>query len=139
MSEREAMIKVLKQVVQPHLRSMGFVGAFPHYRRTTEAHIDLLTFQFDRYGGGFVVEVARSPVDGVVRANGTRIAPTKVTAWDVNPQYRNRVQERPGPGTNSWFRYDTGKLMLAASSVLRRLEEDNLWSDLPIGRATRAL
>lgn len=52
------MDDALKAVVVPALRLRGFMGTFPHFRRIGECGIDLLTFQFDKWGGGFVVEIA---------------------------------------------------------------------------------
>ncbi len=59
------MIAMLKEVVIPKLKVAGFSGSFPHLRRQREATIDLLTFQFSRWGGSFVVEVASCPAAGV--------------------------------------------------------------------------
>jgi Domain of unknown function (DUF4304) len=65
MSEpRDQMIAALREVVVPVLRNMGFSGSFPHFRRIRESQIDLLTFQFDRHGGSFVVEVATCAPEG---------------------------------------------------------------------------
>jgi hypothetical protein len=54
---RDAMIVELKRVAVPVLRSLGFKGSFPHFRRESAERIDLLTFQFSLGGGKFVVEV----------------------------------------------------------------------------------
>jgi hypothetical protein len=56
-SSRKKMIKHLSEIVIPVLREKGFKGSFPHFRRITNDRINLLTFQFDRYGGGFVIEI----------------------------------------------------------------------------------
>ena len=47
MSDREIMIKKLKEIVIPYIRDVGFKGSFPHFRRLAGKQIDLLTFQFD--------------------------------------------------------------------------------------------
>jgi hypothetical protein len=57
------MRKALQVIVVPVLRERGFTGSFPHFRRRRQKGIDLLTFQFDKYGGGFVVEIAVCEVD----------------------------------------------------------------------------
>lgn len=54
---RDKMIAALQELVIPVLRQGGFVGRFPHFRRVRSECMDLLTFQFDKWGGGFVVEV----------------------------------------------------------------------------------
>jgi len=55
MQLREAVEKELKAIVVTALRASGFKGSFPHFRRPLPERIDLLTFQFDRHGGGFVL------------------------------------------------------------------------------------
>ncbi|MGG1679630.1 DUF4304 domain-containing protein [Neobacillus sp. NRS-1170] len=60
--------------------------------------MDLLTFQFDRYGGGFVIEVAVCPSDGITTHWGKIVPQNKVTAHDLN--------NRPRLNGGEWFRYD---------------------------------
>jgi hypothetical protein len=100
------MVKALQAIVVPRLRERGFKGSFPHLRRPSTERIDLLTFQFDKWGGGFVIEIAKCPPEGVTTHWGERIPPNKVRAWDVHPVERLRLQPRPGSSTSDWFRYD---------------------------------
>ena len=60
------MISKLKKIVVPGLRERGFKGSFPHFRRISEKKIDLITFQFHRYGGGFVIEVEVCSPEGFI-------------------------------------------------------------------------
>ena len=65
----------------------------------------MLTVQFDRYGGGFVVELAKCPPDGVTTLWGARIPPNKVKAHNV----LTRLRLGSNPAANEfdhWFRYD---------------------------------
>jgi Domain of unknown function (DUF4304) len=101
--ERDKMIKSLKERVVPVLRQRGFKGSFPHFRRPTDTAIHLLTFQFDKWGGGFTIEIAVCPPAGVTMQWGEHVSPSKVSAWDVYPPNRPRL----GPEkTDQWFRYD---------------------------------
>jgi hypothetical protein len=100
------MVIALKGLVVPQLRTMGFRGTFPHFRRIGSDQIDLLTFQFDKWGGGFVVEIAKCPAEGVTHPWGEEALPTKVKVWDVHPRDRLRLQPRLGSSTGDWFRYD---------------------------------
>src|SRR5262245_34082606 len=75
---RDQMIAALRDVVVPVLRDMGFSGSFPHFRRIRESQIDLLTFQFNRYGGSFVVEAACCASEGFTTHWGEHIPPQKV-------------------------------------------------------------
>lgn len=101
-TERDSMISALKSIVIPKLREKGFKGSFPHYRRINEEKIDLITFQFDRYGGGFFIEVAVCSPEGFTHSWGEKVPPNKVTAYDLHPGNRLRLNDEGG----QWFRYD---------------------------------
>jgi hypothetical protein len=122
---RKAMDSELKALVLPVLRKHFFKGSIPHFRRLRGDGIDLLTVQFDRYGGGFVIEVARCPVEGITTAWGKRIPASKVCAWDVND--RQRIQPRQGSGRDCWFRFDNGDVKGAALSLLGYLPMAEGW------------
>ncbi|WP_445669274.1 DUF4304 domain-containing protein [Niallia sp. FSL M8-0099] len=49
----------------------------PSFRRRKENYIDLITFQFNRYGGSFVVELAFCPAEGITTSWGEHISPEK--------------------------------------------------------------
>lgn len=123
MSEhRDQMKAALKSTVVPRVRELGFSGSFPHLRRHRADRIDLLTFQFDKHGGGFVIEISQCPPDGFTTSWGKQIGPDKVTAWDLPPKERARIKPREGSGTDSWFRYDNAtsesEFIHVAESVL---------------------
>lgn len=99
--ERDNMVSTLKKIVVPILRAKGFKGSFPNFRRITDNKIDLLTFQFDRYGGGFVIEVAVCHPEGVTHYWGEKVPPNKVSAHDLHPDSRLRLKGNEG----DWFRY----------------------------------
>lgn len=115
---RQDMVAALQQIVLPKLRAEGFAGAFPHFRKITAHQIDLLSFQFDRYGGGFVVEVAVCHTTGVAHEWGEHIRPNKVTTRDVSE--RLRLNEIGG----QWFRYDEAQTTeQIAHHVLHQLHD----------------
>jgi hypothetical protein len=106
-SSRKEMIKHLSEIVIPILRQKGFKGSFPHFRRVTSERINLLTFQFDRYGGGFVIEIANCQPAGFATSWGKKIEPNKLTAHDL--YRRKRIQSNMdtlNSSTEDWFRYD---------------------------------
>jgi hypothetical protein len=135
--ERNEMIKALKNIVVPQLRERGFKGSFPHFRRATETKINLLTFQFDQRGGGFVIEISQCPLDGVTTAWGQHISANQASAWDMHPDERFRLKPGSGNSTIDWFRYDKKSLLppssvykKTAKSVLPFLEKaEEWWSD----------
>lgn len=126
---RNKMIQVLKTIVVPRLRELGFKGSFPHFRRLGSTFTDLLTFQFDRHGGGFVLELGQCETDfSIVWPTGERVRPDEITPGHLPTERRARIKEGPGSGTADWFRYDhatpTDKLFeQTARRVLPFLEE----------------
>jgi hypothetical protein len=84
---RDQMRKALEDLVLPRLRELGFDGSFPPLRRRRADRVNLFTFQFDRHGGGFIVEIAQCAPEGVTTHWGKPIAASKMTAWRT-----------PGPG-----------------------------------------
>lgn len=103
---RDQMIQALKDVVVPVLRERGFTGSFPHFRRCRQERIDLFTFQFDKYGGGFVIEIGQCQPEGVTKHGGKHIPPDKVRAWDLGLKQRARIKPRAGSSRHSWFRFE---------------------------------
>ena len=104
--ERTRMIETLNEHVVPVLRERGFKGSFPHFRHPTERGIHLLTFQFDKWGGGFAVEVAACPPDGITTHWGEHIPPTKVRAGDVTPPTGRLRLGASDNQSDHWFRYE---------------------------------
>lgn len=105
------MVASLKSIVVPYLREQGFTGSFPHMRRIKGNGIDLIAFQFDRHGGGFVIEISSCDAGGMTTYWGKKIPPNKVETSDMPPNARLRIQPTTGPGTDSWFRYDKGDVV----------------------------
>jgi len=107
--DRAAMIESLKRIVVPGLRQSGFKGSYPHFRRPLKNRIDLLTFQFDKYGGGFVVEIAKAPPGDFDTGWGEIVPVDKLHVAHLSPMDRFRLGSRTPTG-DYWFRYDRGKL-----------------------------
>ena len=127
MTTREEMTVVLNSIVVPALRQRGFAGSFPHLRRPGANQIDLITFQFDKRGGGFIVEISRCGPEGVTMPWGEKIPPKKVTAHDLNPRDRLRLGCE-GPSTEHWYRYDRGNtLESVAQKVVQQIDKAEKW------------
>jgi len=110
--ERLEMIKSLKEIFVPELRNMNFKGSFPHFRRTIENNTNLLTFQFDRNGGGFVIELANHKGTEFKTSWGKVISLNKLTAHDINERqriYPDSLTEEHAK--ESWFRYDKKSIL----------------------------
>ena len=126
-ADRQAMDKALKELVVPELRSLGFKGSLPHFRRSENSGLEVITFQFDKWGGGFVIEVACCSEEGFITPWGKEIPPNKVTTWDLPSSWRNRIQPSESGGTDAWFRFEDGQVTKAALEVLEKLPVLNAW------------
>ena len=111
-AERNKMIESLKEIVIPKLRNLNFKGSFPHFRRTENGKTNLLTFQFERSGGGFVIEIANWNESDFKTPWNETIPLNKLTTHDLNKRqriYPNSLTEENG--IDSWFRYDQKKIL----------------------------
>ncbi|ACC71564.1 DUF4304 domain-containing protein [Paraburkholderia phymatum] len=124
---RDEMNRALKARFVPALRQLGFKGALPHFRRLRDDRVDLLTVQFDRHGGGFVVELSQCGAEGITTHWGKFISANTVTAHDLHPSQRHRLGS-PGPNIDHWFRFDDGTLPRAvADSLCTHIDEAERW------------
>jgi hypothetical protein len=133
------MRRALEGSVVAALRDGGFTGTWPHFRRPSKGRIDLVSFQFDKWGGGFCVEVGVAPPKDIRSALGYRVAATKVTAHHlahrdgrVIRRWRLGARRR---GSDHWYRYDAGtsegRFAKIADKVLAdiRRQAEPFWSD----------
>ena len=134
------MIIALKETVVPFLRGKGFSGSFPHFRRFSNNGVDLLTFQFDKWGGGFLIEISKCSNSGFVTHWGETISAKDMRAIDNHPDDRHRIIPGKDGSRESWFRYD-GQLKfpfsrvykITAKSVLSYFDEaEEWWSEYKI-------
>ncbi|MGE7925887.1 DUF4304 domain-containing protein [Viridibacillus arvi] len=91
----------------PFLRQQGFKGSLPHFRRINEKNIDLITFQFNKWGGSFIVELAVCPKQGVTMDWGEQIPPNKVTAHDIDKRFRLGAKSEDEDVI--WFNFENAK------------------------------
>ena len=112
-AERDEMNKFLKELVIPELRKLNFKGSLPHFRKTLDGKTNLLTFQFDRNGGGFVIEIANYYESEFTTSWGKNIPLNKLTAHDLSSFKRKRIYPKDienEDGQKSWFRYDSNNV-----------------------------
>lgn len=126
----DEMNSSLKKVFVPALRQRGFKGSLPHFRRPTREQIDLLTIQFDKWGGGFVIEISKCGAEGLTTYWGQHISPNRVIAWDVDPNHRPRLGAVRAAEDGHWFRFDDGTPTdrVAQMAVTYLAEADQWWA-----------
>lgn len=105
-SDRERVLPFLREEVSRVLRPRGFTGDVPHLRRRGGSRIDLVTFQFDKHGGGFIVEIGQWPSHEPVTYQGEGIPYEKLTSWSLPAEYRARLRRSHRSLPESWFRYE---------------------------------
>ena len=96
---RESMNTALKAVAVPRLRKLGFKGSFPHFRRLHVNHVDLAVFQFNKYGGSFVIEIASLSQEQVDSHWSGSLSLGKATVYDTNSRHRLGAVQ----GGDHWF------------------------------------
>lgn len=131
-AERDAMIKSLKQKVIPTLRERGFKGSFPHFYRKSENQIELIMFQFSRWGSVLYVEVSKCPPAGYVdEMSDKHIPPNRVKVYQIgggSPFNRTRI----GKEVENSFEFnkqDTEEVSLKIINSL--VEAEEWWSTYP--------
>ena len=129
-ADRQQMIETLKERVVPHLRERGFKGSFPHFRRIGESKTDLLMFQFDKWGGGFIIELGEGPADELVQHWGERVPAAKLTVPVLSLASRVRLVADNAATSETWFRFDANTRAAfddAADNVVRLLPQADGW------------
>lgn len=125
------MIAELKRIAVPVLRALGFKGSFPHFRRETEAQIDLLTFQFSMAGGQFVIEIGTFPSEGY------RLYDKVIPATQVKMRHLLRRLRLGAKNENSdyWFNYDASDYTRVAELVIPYIhgQASKWWSNAERG------
>ena len=58
MINREIMLSALTESIFPVLEEQGFTGKYPNFRRKLDNCIELISFQTNKYGGSFTIEVS---------------------------------------------------------------------------------
>ncbi len=64
MTNRDLVHSALKRSVFPFLLDHGFEGTYPHFRRSRDGAVELISFQPEKTGGAFYVETAAAFPEG---------------------------------------------------------------------------
>ena len=99
LARKNAVQKVLRTVIGSRLRALGFVGAFPTYRRLRTSQIDIVHFQF-AWGTSFRLDAGVIPPR---RSLATR-SPAQDWAVMANPSLKVKPKKRSVLGKVTRFR-----------------------------------
>lgn len=101
MANREIMLSTLKKHTFPLLKELGFTGKYPNFRRKLDNCIELISFQTNKWGGSFTIEVS-AIFPGSANPNYRLYA--GVTEDTFGVEATNRRYRLPGM-YNGWFYY----------------------------------
>ena len=101
MANRNIMLSALKEHTFPLLKEQGFTGKYPNFRRKLGNCIELISFQTNKRGGSFTIEVS-AIFPGSVNPNYTLYE--GVTEDTFGVEATNHRYRLPGM-FDGWFYY----------------------------------
>lgn len=102
MSQSQKMRSALLKYVIPKLTESGFVGKYPHFRKIYDDRAELLTFQSNKWGNSFTVEVStvfRPEKSRESNFLGEDLDIETANVWDTAMRYRLKGM------FDGWFYY----------------------------------
>lgn len=101
MSNRNIMLSALKEHTFPLLKELGFTGKYPNFRRKLDNCIELISFQTNKWGGSFTIELS-AVFPGSANPNYTLYE--GVTEDTFGVEATNKRYRLPGM-YDGWFYY----------------------------------
>lgn len=92
-SSGDLMRKALKRHWLPTLARLGFIGATSTFQRLEPDAQDLLSLQYWKYGGEFILEFARRRRGSFTTSWGAVVPEEKMEVTYLNPLDRARLQQ----------------------------------------------
>ena len=110
MTNIQIMLKALNKNVIPKLLEQGFIGKYPHFRREKEECVEFISFDANKYGGSFTVELSAifpnseytNYLDDTVAEN----------VWGTSNRYRLDGM------LDGWFHYDNENFTLETAEKI---------------------
>ena len=107
------------------------MGKFPDFQRFENGNLQLLSIEFDKYGGGFFLEFACQPPGDLETSWGEVILEKDLTLAHAGFEGRARLQQNGQANSLSedWFRYENlseteiEKLVQYVSSLINQINE----------------
>lgn len=130
----DLMRRALKRYWLPEMARLGFAGKSSTFQRFDGDFQDLLTLQYWKYGGEFILEFARRPRGDFITSWGPVIPEEKLDVAYLNPLSRARLAQRgPAAGPNlqgfdfASFGEDTAKYEAMAQTLVALMPEVDEW------------
>ncbi|MFK8010359.1 MAG: DUF4304 domain-containing protein [Saprospiraceae bacterium] len=103
--KKQKIMEVIKKRILPYFRGKGFKGSFPNLRRLKNNQLNLLSFQFHRFGSSFTIEIGNCSYQGIKTKMYT-LPPEK-----CKPSNTGKRSIRVGRlihGNDYWYVYESG-------------------------------
>ena len=97
-----------RRILEPAMAELGFRIRYPHFQRTRNGELELVSLQHDKWGGGFILEFAKHAAGDLQTSWGETVPEEKIDVAYTNPATRARLlatTERNDDRLN-YFRYD---------------------------------
>lgn len=131
--DKEAKEKI-QSILVPELRKEGFTGSYPHFRRPNkDGGFDILSFQFNKCGGSFLIEISAAYPYREEFTNCC-LNSSKNTEEEIkkinhaHTHVRRRIHSR---WNECWFDYSDGNVEKTVNHALNRLRKEMSWFDNP--------
>lgn len=132
--DRKAMDRALKAIVAPKIRSMGFSGRWPHFRRERGTEFQMIMIMFDKYGGSFCIEAGCTSRAEFLekqqqwKKHGKELSKNELTAAHCGAARRRRLGADELHG-DRWFQFGPRDYEVAAGEK-RRLMSPEFYSSI---------
>lgn len=133
MNLNEKMREQIKQDIVPYLRSIGFKGSYPHFRRNHEVGIDLVTFQSDKWGNpSFCIEYGFTSQFITSDCGPSRTkTPKNLSTIDLKLPNRRRLNPRNVDSKSEfadyWYSFSEGSINQCVEQVASDLQIPVAW------------
>lgn len=138
--EGDLMRQALRRHLVPALAALGFEGGPTHFRRFRDARHELLSIQWWKYGGSFILEFGHRARGPLHTAWGEVVDELKLDVAYLPLDARARLQDRQAPADDLFggfafagFGEDAAPYHALAERVAARLPQVDAW--LREGRA----
>lgn len=116
--EGNLMRKALRKHFLPEMLRLGFVGTRSSFQRLGSDFLDLLSIQYWKYGGEFILEFARRERGDLITSWGELVPESKLEVAYVNPLNRARLVRATNTSNFGGFQFGTFGNDVAAYDVL---------------------
>ena len=98
-----------KHILEPAMSAQGFAVRYPHFQRKRNGHLELVSLQHDKWGGGFFLEFAKHAGGDLETAWGECVPEAEVEVAHTDPATRARLlaTTRHSGTSRDYFRHES--------------------------------